>query len=88
MCGISDTSGPVATLMQVGRSNVPATNLDSSTRNLQSIKHKHANYPAKQRATPYCIQVLPLLNRGSWKQLTIKTEYMCHVTERTVQLKC
>jgi hypothetical protein len=44
----------------------------TATRNSQNIKQKHADQPAKTRATPYGIHVLPLLNRYDWKQINVK----------------
>jgi hypothetical protein len=52
--------------------NAPPTNLSAPTRNLQNIKDKHADRPAKKRTTPYSMHVLPLLNRCGWKQLLFK----------------
>jgi hypothetical protein len=49
-----------------------ATNLEAPTTNLQNIEDKPADQPAKKRATPYRIHVLPLLNRRGWKQLIYK----------------
>ena len=50
----------------------PTTNLDGPTRNLQSIKHKHVDQPAKQRSTPYRIHLLPLFYVRSWRELIFK----------------
>lgn len=49
----------------------PTINLAARTRNLQNIKDKHADQPAKKkkRATPCHIHVLPPLNRRLWKKL-------------------
>jgi hypothetical protein len=44
----------------------------TATRNSQHIKHKNADHPAKKRAIPYRIHVLPLLNHHGWKELTVK----------------
>jgi len=55
---------------QAGRSrrdasacSAPTTNLVTPTRNLQNIYDKHADQPAKKRATPYRINGLPLSNQ-------------------------
>ena len=44
-----------------GGGAAPNTNLSAPARNLQNIKYIHADQPAKTRATPYRIHVLPLL---------------------------
>jgi hypothetical protein len=43
---------------------------------MQSIKEKQVDQPAKKRATPYRIHVLPLLNHRGWKQLILKHVYV------------
>ena len=40
-------------------------NVDASTRNLQFMKEKLADQPAKKHVTPNCINVCPLLNHGN-----------------------
>jgi hypothetical protein len=40
-----------------------ASGCNSPTRNLQNIKDKRADQPAKKLATPYSIHVLPMFNR-------------------------
>jgi len=67
----------------------PATNLDAPTNSLQNLKHRHAEQPAKKRATPCRIHVLPLLNRRGGKQLIFKNvcnmqDVRCNVAERIV----
>jgi len=55
------------------------TNLDALTRNLQKIKVNHAEQPAKNRATPYRTQVLPLLHRRGCSEHILKNVCMCKV---------
>jgi hypothetical protein len=51
--------------------------MDGHTRNLQNIKDRHADQPAKNHATPCRIHmVLPLLNRHCWKTTHLKNIYM------------
>ena len=45
-------------------------------RNLQNIKHRHVDQPAKKRDPPYRIHVLPTLNLRYWRKLIFKNEYM------------
>jgi hypothetical protein len=52
----------------------------------QNIKGKHADQRSKNRATPYRIHVLPLLNCRGWKQLNMQS-VLCSVIERIMQLK-
>ena len=44
----------------------PHTNLVALSRNLQNVKVRHVDQPTEKRATPYRINVLPLLNRRGW----------------------
>lgn len=57
-------------------SNAPTTNLDTRARNLQNVKDKHGDQPSKNRATTYCIHMLPLLNCPGWIQLVFKSVCM------------
>jgi hypothetical protein len=65
--------------------NVPATSLDGPSSNLQNIKHKHADQPAKKRVTPYRFHVSPLLILRGGKQIIFKNvcnmqDVLCNVT--------
>jgi hypothetical protein len=66
------------------------TVLYAPARNYQNIEDIFAYQPAKTRETPYCIHMLPLLNRHSWKQLVFKnvSKYMpdvlCNVSKGVV----
>jgi hypothetical protein len=69
--------------------NAPTTNLEAATTNLQNIKDKPADQPAKKLATSYYIHVLRLLNGRGWKQLIFKNvcihpmqDILCSVIER------
>jgi hypothetical protein len=62
-----------------------ATILDALTSNLQNIGDKHAVQPTKKRATPYRIDMLPLLNRPAWKQLIFKNVCTCKMLCEMVQ---
>jgi len=42
--------------------NTPTVNLDAPTMNLQNIKEKYAEHPAKKHAAPYQVNVLSLLS--------------------------
>jgi len=48
------------------------------TRNLQNIKNKHVDQPAKICATPYCIHMLPMVNCCGCKQLMFKNVCTCN----------
>ena len=45
--------------------------------NLQDIKDKHADHPAKKHGTPNHIHILPLLNHSGWKQVILKNVGIC-----------
>ena len=62
-----------------GACNAPSTDLSVPTSNLQNIKYKHADQPAKKRATRYLIYVLPLLNRRGWTQHIFITVCICNM---------
>jgi len=49
------------------------------TMNLQNIKGKHTDQPAKTRATPYCIHMLPIVNCCGRKQLMFKNVCTCNM---------
>jgi glycerol-3-phosphate O-acyltransferase len=67
--------------------NASTKNLDAPAKNLQNIKNKDADQPAKKLATHYRNHVLHLLNRRRWKQLIFKKylymqDVLCKVIER------
>jgi hypothetical protein len=47
--------------------NAPATSLDAPTSNLQDIKHRHAEHPAKKSATPCRIHVVASAKPPWWE---------------------
>ena len=68
---VRENPGPVARGDARG-CNEHTANLDAPTRNLQNIKHKHADQHAKTRDTLSHPRVA-LLNRRGWPQLAFKT---------------
>jgi hypothetical protein len=54
-----------------------ARECNTSTRNLQNFKDKHADQSAKKGMAPFCLHTLPLLNNCNWKQLIIKNVHIC-----------
>ena len=56
--------------------NVPTTNLNALTRNLQNIKENMLICPLKKSVTPYCIHVLPVLYLQGWEQLIFKNVHI------------
>ena len=54
-------------------------NLIESIRNLQNIKDKHADQPAKKkRATPYRTHVLPLVVNNSFSKMCVCARCFVH----------
>lgn len=51
--------------------SAPTANLSAHSWNLQNIKYKYTDR-RKERATPYSIHVVHLLNRSGWTQLMYK----------------
>jgi hypothetical protein len=73
--------------------NTPATILDALGSNLQNIKHKHADQPAKKRVTPNLFHVSPLLNLRGGKQTILKNvcigKIFCGMLQgASLNLKC
>jgi hypothetical protein len=64
----------------------PLKKLDAPTRNLQNIKDKHGDQPAKKTCDNVGIQALLLMNRSGWKLHTFKNKYhqdvLCNLVEQ------
>ena len=72
--------------------NVPATNLDVRTRNVQSIKDKHADQPAKTGDNltypGFASFKRSWLETTHFQKCTFMKEILCSVIERIVKLNC
>ena len=70
----------------------PTTSLDAPSSSLRNIKHKHAEQPAKKRATPYRFHVSPLLNLRGGKQIifqNVTCKMFCAMLQSALcNLKC